>query len=88
MHGGAGSSAQDQYEYQGLADLNQDGNDERIFTNAESGRWVSMGVDPITGLTNYEDYGAGGITRVVGIYTDPLVASGDVERGRRSRAGP
>ena len=76
LHAGAGSSAEDQYKYQGLADLNQDGNNERIFTNAESERWASLGVDSITGQTNFDDYGAGGDTRVVGTYNDPLVLIG------------
>ena len=38
-------------------------------------------MDPITGKTHYSDHGEGGGTRVVGIYTDPLVASGDVAAG-------
>ena len=35
----------------------------------------------ITGQIDYEDHGEGGGTRVVGIYIDPLVTSGDVIQG-------
>ena len=33
------------------------------------------------GTFDYSDHGAGGTTRVVGIYIDPLVTSGDVVQG-------
>ena len=45
------------------------------------GRWVTASLDPITGTTDYSKYGQGGTTRIVGIYIDPLVASGDVIQG-------
>ena len=35
-------------------------------------------VNAFTGEIDYSDYGAGGTTRIVGIYVDPLVTSGDV----------
>ena len=35
-------------------------------------------VNSTTGQIDFDDHGAGGTTRVVGIYIDPLVASGDV----------
>ena len=69
------------YKYQGKLDVNKDGTEEVIFTNKVSGRWVTASIDSITGEIDYSDYGAGGTTRVVGIYIDPLVASGDVVQG-------
>ena len=66
------------YKYQGLLDVNTDGTKEAIYTNKESGRWVTASVDSTTGLTDFSDYGKEGTTRIVGIYIDPLVQSGDV----------
>ena len=66
------------YKYQGLLDVNTDGTKEAIYTNKESGRWVTASVDSTTGLTDYSEYGKEGTTRIVGIYIDPLVQSGDV----------
>ena len=79
LHGSAPLSVQSQYKFQGSIDLNKDGTKEKIFTNKDSGRWASIGYDPNTGLTNFEEHGQGGITRVVGSYIDPLVTSGEVE---------
>ena len=76
LHAGAGLAAWDDYQYQGRADLNSDGSLEYLFTNAESGRWASVGSD-----LDFGDYGFGGDTRVIGIYDDPLVLSGEVEKG-------
>ena len=61
-----------------MLDVNGDGAFETIFTNKISKRWVTGEVDSITGQIDFSDHGAGGTTRVVGIYIDPLVASGDV----------
>ena len=69
------------YKYQGLIDVNANGRSEAIYTNKESGRWVTAKIDEVTGLIDYSDHGAGGTTRVVGIYIDPLVTSGDVVQG-------
>ena len=80
LHGSAPLSVQSQYKFQGSIDLNKDGTKEKIFTNKDSGRWASIGYAPNTGLTNFEEHGEGGITRVVGIYLDPLVTSGEVEQ--------
>ena len=66
------------YKYQGLLDVNTDGTKEAIYTNKESGRWVTASVDSTTGLTDFSDYGKEGTTRIVGIYIDPLVQSGEV----------
>ena len=59
-------------------DVNTDGIKEAIYTNKESGRWVTASVDSTTGLTDFSDYGKDGTTRIVGIYIDPLVESGEV----------
>jgi len=66
------------YKYQGKLDVNKDGVSEAIYTNKKSGRWVTAYVNDFTGEIDYSDYGAGGTTRIVGIYIDPLVTSGDV----------
>ena len=50
------------------------------ITNKESGRWVTASVDAVTGEIDYSDHGSGGTTRIVGIYIDPLVTSGEVEQ--------
>lgn len=71
----------DAYRYQGEADMNSDGLSEAIFTNRASGRWATVGIDPITGSIDYSDYGAGGSTRVVGIYIDPLIVEGEGNGG-------
>jgi len=69
------------YRYQGEADVNRDGLSEAIFTNRSSGRWATARIDPITGSIDYSDHGAGGSTRVVGIYIDPLIAEGESNGG-------
>ena len=69
------------YKYQGLIDVNKDGINEAIFTNKISGRWVTASVESYTGTIDLSKYGEGGTTRVVGIYIDPLVTSGDVVQG-------
>jgi len=84
LHANTGSVSEDlksAYKYQGKLDVNKDGTEEAIFTNKVSGRWVTASLDPITGTTDYSKYGQGGTTRIVGIYIDPLVASGDVVQG-------
>ena len=64
----------------GAADANLDGSDDIIFVNRVNGRFAEVGVDE-NGLVQFDNHGAGGDTRVVGIYIDPLVQSGDVEQG-------
>ena len=64
----------------GAADANLDGNDDIIFVNRVNGRFAEVGVDE-NGLVQFANHGQGGDTRVVGIYIDPLVQSGDVEQG-------
>ena len=69
------------YKYQGLLDVNGDGVFETIFTNKVSRRWVTAKVDSITGQIDFSDHGAGGGTRVVGIYADPLISEGESNGG-------
>ena len=68
------------YKFQGQLDVNSDGTIEAVFTNSVSGRWVTSSIDPITGAFDYTKHGVGGTTRIVGIYQDPLVANGTVEK--------
>ena len=69
------------YRYQGKADVNGDGNPEEVFTNRVSSRWATVSVDPVTGQIDYSRHGRGGSTRVVGIYSDPLVEEGEANKG-------
>ncbi len=81
LHGGGDySNSLYSYKYQGKFDVNNDGLYEHVFTNKESGRWVTGSPNSYTGELDYSDFGNGGITRVVGIYIDPLVTSGEVEQ--------
>ena len=68
------------YKYQGKLDVNNDGVTEAVYTNQVSGRWVTASIDSITGLIDYSKHGAGETTRIVGIYQDPLVSAGLVEK--------
>ena len=79
LHGGYGSSVADSYKCSALLDVNGDGVEEFIFTNSDSSRWATAELR--NGEVDWSRYGEGGTTRVVGIYIDPLVASGDVVQG-------
>ena len=82
LHANTGSvsdATKSAYKYQGLIDVNADGTKEAIYTNKESGRWVTASLNYL-GQINYSDHGQGGTTRIVGIYIDPLVTSGEVEQ--------
>ena len=83
LHANTGSvsdATKTSYKYQGNLDVNADGTREAIYTNKESGRWVTASINSSTGEIDYSDHGSGGTTRVVGIYIDPLVTSGEVEQ--------
>ena len=83
LHANTGSvsdATKSAYKYQGLIDVNADGTKEAIYTNKESGRWVTASINSSTGEIDYSDYGSGGTTRVVGIYIDPLVQEGIVKQ--------
>ena len=73
-------TAKKSYKYQGSIDVNKDGTPEAIFTNKITGRWVTAKLNNNQEI-DYLDNGKDGSTRVVGIYEDPLVASGDVISG-------
>ena len=66
------------YKYQGNLDVNKDGISEAIYTNRVSGRWATGSLDSGSNLISFSDHGKGGTTRIVGIYIDPLVTSGEV----------
>jgi methionine-rich copper-binding protein CopC len=64
----------------GSADIQNDTDIEWIYVNQEIGRWATVGTAE-DGLVYFSNHSWGGDTRVVGIYIDPLVESGDVEQG-------
>lgn len=70
----------DSYKYQGQTDVQGNGKRELVFTNQFTGRWATVEVDPLTGEADYSRFGSNGSTRVVGIYTDPLVDQGVVQK--------
>ena len=80
-NGSVSDATKTSYKYQGLIDVNADGTKEAIYTNKESGRWVTGSINSSTGEIDFCDHGQGGTTRVVGIYIDPLVTSGEVVAG-------
>ena len=86
LHGGAAEAIKDSiaadYRFQGFFSLRRDGLQQALFTNRRSGRWASAAVDPVTRQIDYADHGKGGITRVVGIYDDPLVKEGEQNTAR------
>ena len=84
LHGNKGifsEELRDSYKYQGYLDINNNNTKEFIFTNKESGRLASINVAFGTNEIDYSDHSSGGTTRVVGIYIDPLVTSGEVVQG-------
>ena len=83
LHGSSSSTSDvvESYKYQGRIDVNNDGDLEALYTNSESGRWVTASVDSITGRINFSEHGSGGSTRIVGFYIDPLVDAGLVVQG-------
>ncbi|MEM1397768.1 MAG: hypothetical protein AAGH38_10030 [Pseudomonadota bacterium] len=64
----------------GTADVQYDNDAEYIFVNTELGRWATVGPDENGGI-DFGNHGAGGDTRVVGVYIDPEVEAGRVEKG-------
>ncbi|PWS36723.1 hypothetical protein DFH01_16460 [Falsiroseomonas bella] len=73
--------ANDSWNLMGVADVNGDGRPEYILVNPDQdgngGRWATLEqLGQTTGSIDTGDYGAGGSTRIVGTYIDPLVANG------------
>ncbi|MEO0906681.1 MAG: M10 family metallopeptidase C-terminal domain-containing protein, partial [Pseudomonadota bacterium] len=64
----------------GSIDINGDGDVDEILVNAAIGRFATVGFAD-DGLVYFDDHSWSGETRVVGIYIDPLVESGEVEAG-------
>jgi hypothetical protein len=73
----------DQWVEIGRTDIQGDGDTEVLLVNASNGRWATLGLVQVDGQDgiDFTQNGAGGDTRVVGIYIDPLVTSGQVESG-------
>jgi Ca2+-binding RTX toxin-like protein len=63
----------------GSADVNGDGDVDQILVNRAIGRFATVGTDE-NGLVYFMDFSWAGETRVAGIYIDPLVQAGVVER--------
>jgi len=72
--------AESEWRLVGTADVQFDGDAELIYINPTLGRWATVGPDE-NGSVDFDNHGENGETRVVGIYIDPLVASGQVEKG-------
>ncbi len=64
----------------GQADIQGDHDMEYILVNPELGRWATLGPN-VNNVIDLADHGQGGETRVVGVYIDPLVTSGIVQKG-------
>lgn len=73
--GGVGS-----WKIKAQADVQGDGDKEIILFNQSIGRWATLGPDS-SGIIDLVNHSWGGDTRVVGIYIDPLVQSGEVVKG-------
>ena len=78
LHGGSESEQEINYYYQGSLDVAGDGTIEDIYTNKISKRWATVRRNSSTNNVDWSDHGKDGGTRIVGIYIDPLVTSGDV----------
>lgn len=67
----------------GRTDIQGDGDTEILLLNSISGRWATLGIENRGGIdgVDFSANGAGGDTRIVGIYVDPLVENGSVESG-------
>ena len=78
--GGNNLGGGDSWQRIGAADVDGDGDIDQFFVNAAIGRFAEVATGP-DGLVYFSDYGWAGETRVVGIYIDPLVASGQVVAG-------
>ena len=63
----------------GEADVNGDGDIDQILVNDAIARFATVGTAP-DGLVYFNDNGWAGETRVAGIYIDPLVEAGIVDR--------
>jgi hypothetical protein len=69
-----------QWDMLGLASVQPGATPSYILVNPTTGRWAEVGVQP-DGTINPLNNGDNGNTRIVGIYTDPLIAAGVVALG-------
>ncbi len=82
LHGYLGNAPSDVitgYKFHGYAYSGNSSYKEAIFTNKYSGRWATV-EDFTDDKIDFSYHGQGGATRIVGIYEDPLVKSGIVEK--------
>jgi len=82
LHGYLGSAPTDVitgYKFQGYAFSGDSRYKEGIFTNKYSGRWVTV-EDFSDDKIDFSYHAQGGATRIVGVYEDPLVKSGIVQK--------
>jgi len=82
-YGGNSLGSVDSWVEIGRTDVQRDGEIEIVIVNSANGRWATLGITTVGGVEgiDFSQHGPGGDTRVVGIYTDPLVESGQVTRG-------
>ena len=64
----------------GTTDVNRSGLQARILFNNQIGRWAEA-TTQADGKVYFSNHGWAGDTRIVGIYVDPLVQSGQVQAG-------
>ena len=82
LHGYLGNAPSDVitgYKFQGYAYSGNSSYKEGIFTNKYSGRWATV-EDFTDEKIDFSYHGQGGATRIVGIYEDPLVKAGIVQK--------
>ena len=82
LHGYLGNAPSDVitgYKFQGYAYSGDSRYKEGIFTNKYSGRWATV-EDFTDDKIRFSNHGQGGATRIVGIYEDPLVKAGIVQK--------
>lgn len=79
-YGGNNLGSEDRWVEIGRGDVQGDVDTEVILINPSLGRWATLGI--VNGdSVDFSQNGAGGDTRVVGIYIDPFVESGQVQLG-------
>jgi len=79
-YGGNALGGVNSWQEIGRNDVQGDGDIEIMLINPAIGRWATIGIVN-EGFVDFTQYGNGGDTRVVGIYIDPLVQSGQVDQG-------
>lgn len=78
--GGVNLGSAESWKIKGEVDVQGDGDTEIVLFNQAIGRWATLGPDANDKI-DFTNHSWNGDTRVVGIYLDPLVTSGDVVKG-------